>query len=79
VASQIEGLNREGVDPHRHRILWLNSLSMSTSANARDDGQKATIHVSGLQRVPEPCTLLLLGIGSGALLGTRRWRRFRAR
>ena len=41
-------------------------LTLLAHSNANGDTQKLTTQVTGLQTVPEPSTLLLMGIGAGA-------------
>jgi hypothetical protein len=50
-------------------------LTLFGRTDARDDNQTLTTRVSGLQPVPEPSTLLLVGLGVSAAAIKRRRRR----
>jgi hypothetical protein len=52
----------------------LYQLTIFGRTDARDDDQQLATRVTGLQSVPEPSTLLLIGIGVGAALVRRRGR-----
>jgi hypothetical protein len=49
------------------------ALTLSARTAANFDTQRVSMQVSGLQAVPEPATLWLLGTG-GAFMAIRRWR-----
>jgi hypothetical protein len=49
-------------------------LTLFGHTGSRDDSQTLTAKVAGLQAVPEPSTLLLVGIGAGAAAVNRRRR-----
>ncbi len=49
-------------------------LTLFGRTDARDDSQSLTATVNGLQTVPEPSTVLLMGVGAGAAAIRRRRR-----